>query len=290
MKRINFEDIKIYSDLPKKILNSSNEDIKYKTKPEVLREFNAEKWSLILNEIASDKKINLHEIDKKMEAFDVLSPIFYKDDFYLDSGKEVFEMHLDVFDKAICKYINENTALVELGAGYGSKILNLSNKKKFHNVQLFAAEYTENGCNAIKHLSARMNKEIQVGYCDLKKHVIKDISIPKNSVIFTSYALHYVQKLPDSFIDFILSFEPKIVINFEPCFESHDDSSYGKLCKRYIELNDYNIDMVTTLESAFKKGLINMKVDKNVIGGNPFLPISIIEWNSTKRTREKIEK
>ena len=63
-----------------------------------------------------------------------------------------------------------------------------------------------------------------------------------------------------------------------------------KLCKRYIELNDYNIDMVTTLENAFKKGLINMKVDKNVIGGNPFLPISIIEWNSTKRTREKIEK
>ena len=40
-------------------------------------------------------------------------------------------MHLDVFDKAICKYINENTALVELGAGYGSKILNLSNKKSF---------------------------------------------------------------------------------------------------------------------------------------------------------------
>ena len=69
MKKINFEDIKIYSDLPKKILNSSNEDIKYKTKQEVLREFNAEKWSLILNKTASDKKINLHEIDKKMECF-----------------------------------------------------------------------------------------------------------------------------------------------------------------------------------------------------------------------------
>ena len=62
-----------------------------------------------------------------------------------------------------------------------------------------------------------------------------------------------------------------------------------KLCKRYIELNDYNIDMGTTLESAFKKGLINMKVDKNVIGGNPFLPISIIEWNSTKELEKKLK-
>ena len=97
-----------------------------------------------------------------------------------------------------------------------------------------------------------MNKEIQVGYCDLKKHVIKDISIPKNSVIFTSYALHYVQKLPDSFIDFILSFEPKIVINFEPCFESHDDSSYGKLCKRYIELN-YLINIMNQSSSHKQK-------------------------------------
>ena len=87
MKKINFEDIKKYSDLPKNIKFFSNEDIKYKTKQEVLREFNAEKWSLILNEIASDKKINLHEIDKKMEAFDVLSPIFYKMIFILQAVK-----------------------------------------------------------------------------------------------------------------------------------------------------------------------------------------------------------
>ena len=38
MKKINFEDIQEYSDLPEKILNSSNEHIKYKTEQEVLRE------------------------------------------------------------------------------------------------------------------------------------------------------------------------------------------------------------------------------------------------------------
>ena len=284
MKKINFEDIQDYSDLPKKISNSSNEDIKYKTEQEVQREFNKEKWSLILNDITSNNQINLHQIDQKMEAFDTISPFFYKGDFYLASGQEVFNMHLEVFDKVISKHMTKHTALVELGAGYGSKILNLSTKKKFHGTQLFAAEFTENGCDAIKELSSRMNKEVQVGYCDLKKQIIKDISIPKNSVIFTSYALHYVQKLPDSFIDFILNFEPKIVINFEPCFEAHDDSNYGKLCKRYIEINDYNVDMVTILKNSYKRGSINMNIDKNVIGGNPFLPISIIEWNSIKKT------
>lgn len=284
MKKINFEKIQDYSDLPIKIKNSSNKDIKYKTEQEVLREFNAEKWSIILEDITSDKKINLHEIDKKIEAFDTISPIMYKNGFYLASGKEVFDMHLEVFDKVISKYISKNCALVELGAGYGSKILNLSIKKKYRDVKLFAAEFTENGCNAISELSSRMNKEVQVGYCDLKKQIIKNISIPKNSIIFTSYALHYVQKLPDSFIDFISSFEPKIVLNFEPCYEAHDDSSYGSLCKRYIELNDYNINMFTVLKNAHDKGLIKMKMRKNIIGGNPFLPISIIEWNSLKES------
>ena len=284
MKEIKFEDIGKYSDLPQRIINSSNDDIKYKTKEEIIREFDNEKWSKILNDISNNNSIGLKEIDQKMESFSIISPFFYKDRFYLASGKEVFEKHLEIFRETISPYIQNASAIVELGAGYGSKILNLSKFPEYRGMPLIAAEYTQNGCKSIVKLSQKINKEIDVGFCDLKKQEIKDIDIPENSIIFTSYALHYVQKLPSSFINFMLDLNPKIIINFEPCYELHSKNEYGSMCKRYIELNDYNIDMISTLKQSEKDGNIALEIEENIIGGNPMLPISIIKWANNNST------
>jgi hypothetical protein len=282
VKEIKFEDIKKYSDLTERILNASDNDIKYKTKKEIIREFDIEKWSQILEDISNDKSIGLKEIDEKMESFSTISPFFYKDSFYLASGKEVFKKHLEVFRETISPYIQNASAIVELGAGYGSKILNLSKFPEYREMPLIAAEYTENGCESIIKLSQRINKKIDVGFCDLKQQEIEGVDIPENSIIFTSYALHYVQKLPLSFINFMLNLNPKIIINFEPCYELHSKNTHGLICKRYIELNDYNIDMISTLKQSEKDGHIALEIEKNIIGGNPMLPISIIKWASNR--------
>ena len=221
----------------------------------------------------------MNNIDQEMEEFDSLSPFLYKSKFYLATGKEKFEKHLELYKTVLDPYIMNASSLVELGAGYGSKILNLSNHDNYKDLPLYAAEYTVNGCEAIKLLSERMDKKIKVGYCDLKEEVIKDIDIPKDSVIFTSYAAHYVQKMEPTFIDFILEMEPKIIINFEPCYENHSSSKFGDMWRRYIELNDYNTNMITLLENSHKNKKIELEITENVIGCNPFLPISIIRWH-----------
>lgn len=280
MKKIKFSEIKDFSDLPCYIKESSDKDIKFKTKSEVIREFNNDKWSKIDQVLTDNPEITLAKIDNQMESFSNPLTFFYEGNFYLATGKEVFEKHIKVIKEAIDPYLSDSNSIVELGAGYGSKILNLSNYNKYKNLNLFAAEYTLNGCRAIENISKKIGKSIQVGYCDLKKNKIDGIDIPKNSIIFTSYALHYVQNLHPSFIDFILDLKPRIVINFEPCYELHNNDEFGYMCKRYIELNDYNKNMISIFNDAQEKGKIELEIIENIIGGNPFLPISIIKWRS----------
>ena len=279
MKEITFDDLSNFSTLPETISNSPDEEIRYKTKDEVLREFNLEKWFQILDEVKKDETILLKDIDCKIEEFEKLFPFFYKNKFYIGSGREIFKKHIEIFKNVLDPYIENASSLVELGAGYGSKILNLSNYENYNELPLYAGEFTKNGCDAIKLLSQRMNKKIEVGHCDLKEEIIEGIKVPKNSIIFTSYAAHYVENFSSTFIDFILEMDPKIVINFEPCYENHSDSKYGSMCKRYIELNGYNLDLISVLEEAHQNRKIDLEITKNVIGSNPFLPISIIKWH-----------
>ena len=51
------------------------------------------------------------------------------------------------------------------------------------------------------------------------------------------------------------------------------------MCRKYIKMNDYNTNLLTILKKAEKAGRIEIiEEKKNVIGSNPFLPISIIAW------------
>jgi hypothetical protein len=45
-----------------------------------------------------------------------------------------------------------------------------------------------------------------------------------------------------------------------------------------MELNDYTKNVASSIEAGCKQRNIDIKVQKNVNGKNPFLPISIIEW------------
>ena len=56
---------------------------------------------------------------------------FYKKKFFLGTGKEVFDLHIDLYKEFLKDHLEDVSCLVELGAGYGSKILNLSQHNEF---------------------------------------------------------------------------------------------------------------------------------------------------------------
>ena len=129
---------------------------------------------------------------------------------------------------------------VEMGCGYGSKIFNLMQLPDFKQKTFSATELTENGRRLTSLISQLLGNEIPVGHVNFDTRVADVDSVPENSVIFTSYALHYANNLDVDFWDFIASFKPKAVVAFEPCFELYETKSVlGLMRQKYHQENRY---------------------------------------------------
>jgi hypothetical protein len=151
---------------------------------------------------------------------------------------------------------------------------------------LLAGEYTENGRKLLSLLGKSLSRPVSVGGCDFWNLQIDDLAIPEGAVIFTSYALHYVPELSRRLVDFLCSLRPKAVVHFEPCYEHYSlETLHGLMCRRYVELNDYTVNLAGVIEAGCRSRDIAVRTRPNVLGGNPFLPISVIEWMPAKRSR-----
>jgi len=278
MKQINFNELPVSKEV-REIISSRECRIKYKTKKEVLREYQDEKWGELLADVKIDNNISFDRYHRIMESFSEENCFFLNDRFYVGTGEEIFKAHLKLYIDTIKPYISKASCLVELGAGYGSKILNISQYKEFDSIPLYAGEFTNSGIELISIFAKTMGIDIKTGYCDFGEMIIDGINIPENSIIFTSYATPYVPEISNDFIKFLSKLNPLIVIHFEPCYEHYQlDTIHGLMCREYIKSNDYNKNLVSVLQNGEVNNEISINTNKNVIGSNPLLPISILSW------------
>lgn len=281
-KIINLNELPRYSEWPDRLTGISAFTVRKKTHKEVIREFNTDKWGALLRRVLSQKGISISDVDNIVyqDSIDTLLPCWNGKDFVLESETTSMENHFTLYSHVLSQYLKHSTGLCELGAGYGRVILNLARLLSFKDLDIYAADLTEAGQKLIQILSANMGIPVHTGFCDFRGQLFKNLDMNTGAVLYTSYSVHYVPELPDNFPDFLLSKKPSTVIHFEPCFEHHDEQQlYGLLCKKYIKLNDYNTNLLTVLKKAEKAGKIEVLEErKNVIGSNPFLPISVIAW------------
>ena len=277
MKIIDFNKIIRYNDWPTRLINNQDLVIKKKSHNEILREFGKEKWFQINELIEKTKNPNINKIEEIVNDQNKMVS-FYKGKFYTCFKKEIDDLHLKIFEKILFKYKNEVDYIVELGAGYGSKILNIAKMEAFKNKNFIAGEITSEGQIAIRKIATHMGIEIDVGFCDISKGEYEDLNIPKNSLIFTSYSTHYTRELKKDVYQKLLNLNPFIIIHFEPIYEVFKGGNiHDLMCKKYIEINDYNTNLLEVLYELENDRIIRFNIQKNIIGSNPFLPISIIE-------------
>ena len=167
IKSITLDDLPRYSETAEIILNYKNINIKNKNKLEIIREFNVEKWGGLLTKFSKMKNLILNQIiDEEIQSNNVI-PCFSKSNgLHLTTSFENFEQHIEIYEKYLSQYIDDTNYLVELGAGYGSKIFKLSFMKNLKNLILYAGEYTESGCDLMNLISKNINKHINVGLFD----------------------------------------------------------------------------------------------------------------------------
>lgn len=275
---ISLEELSQFTDLPEMLLSLVPTDVKYKTEFEVLREYEKERWGSLLEKMKVIEKPNLLDVERTYNDFDAIFPGYENGKFQLTNEQEMLEKHINLYAEVLEPYLMGASALVELGAGFGSKIFGLAQRAAFAKIPLYAGELTETGRNLISILARSLDRSTIVGHCDFRK-LETDIAIPENAIIFTSYAAHYVPELSTDFVGFLSRFKPKVVVHFEPCYEHYtSDSLHLLMCRRYMELNDYTRNLVTVIEEGRRCEPLSIHTRKNVLGSNPFLPISVIEW------------
>jgi len=241
-------DLPRFSPWPARLLGIDRWQCRKKTTQEVWREYEYEKWgSLVKRVVEADHRISVEKVDEWIFQDIPACLCSIQGRLKLLSAKEAHQQYLDLIEELLRSYL-PGSAVVELGAGYGSVILALAKREAFHRMRIIAGEYSTSGLELIKRLALAQSLEIETGHCDFALPQVVDFGIPRNAVIFTSYATHYVPRLSTDFIRGLSTHHPRVVVHIEPCYEHHEcNSLLGLMRRRYIQVNDYNTNLVTLL-------------------------------------------
>jgi putative transferase (TIGR04331 family) len=280
-REFTIDDLPSFSRWPARLLGLEPLIQRQKSAAEVTREYEKEKWGALLSRVNSDSgpvDLDTAEGWAIEEIPDTLCSIGRH--FELLSAVEARRRYLAVIESVLSRYLPA-PALVELGAGYGSVILQLARKQAFSGLSLFAGEFTASGIELIRRFALAASIRITVGNCDLASKWIVDFPVPEGALIFTSMAAHYIPHLTSDYVSGIAAFSPRVVVNIEPCYEHCDLATLtGALRRRYIEVNDYNRNLVSLLHAEQAAGRLRiLEEERAVVGINPLLPVSVIAWS-----------
>src|SRR3972149_7316615 len=188
MNEITLNDLPKYSNWVKYILGIKQLEKKIeKTAREVIREYEYEKWGKILSLLKDNPDLTLREIDR-LNLGDEEIPFYENGAFQLLPALSADAIVCNWIASVLKQHCNNVSGLVELGAGYGAMILKMAKIHPLDKLPLFAAEYTNSGCELLKTLAENEKIKIKVGRCDFSEKSLQGFDIPEGSVIYTCYA------------------------------------------------------------------------------------------------------
>lgn len=280
-REFTIDDLPRFSPWPARLLGLEPWEPRLKTPAEVTREFDGDKWgSLLARCRAAGGTATLSVLEQWVIEADTPGLCSVGERFELLLPRQALTRHYEVIARVLQRMLPAS-AIVELGAGYGGVVLKLAGDLRFRGVALIAAEYTNSGVALLKMLAAAAEVDLQIGHCDLRADPVSDLVIPEGAIIFTSMAAHYIPQLDQRFVLALSRPRPKVVVHFEPCYEHCDPRTLtGAMRRRYIEVNDYNRNLVSLLREHSTSGTIRIVEESPaVIGVNPLLPISVVAWS-----------
>ncbi len=231
---------------------------------QIEREYNQDKYGSLCQfdfaDIEAYKQQEFRQVNLTWESNVVIS-----------LGESVFETQLgfarSLYQTQVMETIRKYrpARICELGCGYG---YNLSYLKDI--AEVYGGEYSS---NAVK-LSQRLGIDVELFnyYQSADYQLIRD-----KSLIFTS---HSIEQLPSakSFIEHLAQHRNRVtaVVHFEPTVLATRTSLVGILRNRYLEINDYNRDLVNLLQHRSDIEILEFTPD--LIGLNPLNSTCLIIW------------
>lgn len=276
-KKISVDQLPSYTNWPQILINSQKDVLYSKTKDNIFREYESDKWGAIYQEI-KNKSFSVDDVDEmqfKDPGNDMACSV--GEGLFAAPPLQVKLLLVDIIDEAISEVVAEGDNIIELGAGTGSIILRLAKMDKYKASKFYAADFSNSSLNIISHLAAHDDVNVNLQLLDFNSEIF-DISIPKNSIVYISFALCLIENINLNFWRKLMAFSPKAIIIAEPIFDFYEDRTIlGLLQRRYYLANQYSTDIYSSIiESTLANIFKVKKITKNVIGINPLIPVSLI--------------
>ena len=80
-------------------------EIRYKSKREIRREFEDEKWGPLLQGAKVMRDLSLAHVAKDIEELEKIIPCYIDNEFCLGTGQEVLDCHLDLYEEALMPFL-----------------------------------------------------------------------------------------------------------------------------------------------------------------------------------------
>ena len=277
------DDLPEFSPWPARLLGLSPWRGRRKTAAEVTREYEGDKWGPMLSQLRLMSRPTLADANRLYWAAQSRQLASIGPTLRPMSWPAIERRRVAMVAAAILP-LRDSSALVELGAGYGAIVLALARRAAFRGVPMFAGEYAPSGVELMDLLAAAEGIDLTTGRCDFRAPAPLDFDVPGGATLLTCGATLYVPTLRAGFVEGLRALQPRRVVHVEPAYEHHDAGTLlGAMRRRYVQLNDYNRNLVSLLRRSEQRGILRI-VDERpaVFGPHALLPYSVIAWEPTR--------
>lgn len=276
MRLLSLDDLPKYTQWVERLLNAPAETLFEKTRSSIYREYETDKWAALWAEIQL-RGLSLDEIETSQ-----FNP---KDEIAISIGSELYVADPIEARKVLAKLVADKvfmchepgSTIAELGAGTGAIIARIAKDRRFAASEFAAADFSPSSIKVIDYVAQTEGISIRTGLFDFHSES-NEFKLRAGCTLLFSFALAYIQGLDDNFWVRLAAMHPGAIVIAEPIYQFYGANSLvGLMRRRYYEANDYNRQILPSIEDAERKGFIAVTgINENVIGINPLCPVSII--------------
>lgn len=278
LTEIDINDLPKWTDWPARLLGLSDFKNVLRDRAKIESEYSKDKWQKCLDSFeASGRKMNA--ADLRREYYDLNSAKLRAG---VVDGKIVAANNAEIMERydiklmsAVAESVRDCSTIIELGCGFGHILWML--RDAFPGKTYRGGDYAESAVSLAQKLF-HDTPDISVQKFDFYAERYDIIEKAKGQVVvYTSQALEQIPRSA-SVVETLAKYKDKIarVIHIEPAFALYDTSLLGLMRRRYIEINDYNRDLVSTLQNRRDVEVLRLEADS--IGWNPFNSLALVEW------------
>jgi hypothetical protein len=195
------------------------------------------------------------------------------------TNNDIMTRYDNILTTAMASALKTASTVVELGSSFGHIMWML--RQSFPGLAYRGGDFADSAVALAAKLYAK-TPDISVEKFDFYAPSYELIEKAKDPVVvITSQALEQVPQSA-AIVETLSKYRDKIarVFHLEPAYALYDDGTLlGLMRRRYIEINDYNRDLVSTLKE--REDVEILQLEPNIVGWNPFNSLALIEWRFT---------